>query len=279
MRIRAVAVAVFCLIMPFPHSGQVEARSHELRRSDGAVVPARIYGSREGCPQTMIVSHGLGGSEAALEGFATALAGQGWLVFVLGHRESGRTVFREALFSGAMRERLSAAAVDPQLYRARFADLEAAFDYATARCRPPVLALAGHSMGAATVMLEAGAVGRMGRFGGDRFDVYVAISPQGIGHMWDAGAWRAVRKPVLMVTGTNDSGVDGDYETRLSAFEGLPPGRKRLAIIPGARHIALGRDGRLGRLIAALSVEFIDALSGPGRPSLSRVTRVEVRDR
>lgn len=256
----------------------------QLQRADGTVVPARHTGPQSGCPKTLIVSHGLGGSESGLEGFARAMAESGWRVISLGHRESGRSVFRVALFSGAMRDTLSAAAADPRLYEARFADLQAGLQVATRRCRPTPLVFAGHSMGAATVMFEAGAVGRIGRFGGDRFDMYVAISPQGVGALWDVGAWRGVRKPVLMITGTKDSGIDGGYETRLSAFEGLPPGGKRLAIIPGAQHIALGRDARLGGIIAALTIEFIDGLGranvGGGKTLLpSRITEVEVRDR
>jgi pimeloyl-ACP methyl ester carboxylesterase len=119
-------------------------------------------------------------------------------------------------------------------------------------------------MGAATTMLEAGAVARFGRYGSDRFDAYAALSPQGVGIFWTETSWRAVRKPVLMVTGTRDSGPDGDYTTRLEAFRRLPAGPShRLAIFEGANHFQLsGRSSTLGDQLAELIDDFV-----AGRPS------------
>lgn len=229
-----------------------------LARGDGGSTPLRLYGPQAGCPDTLIFSHGLGGSQDGAAGLANAMAEAGWRVMVMGHVESGRPLLRDAILSGDMRTRLIATAADPARHRARFADLEATLREATRDCRPRRLLLAGHSMGAITTMLEAGAVARFGRLGADRFDAYVAVSPQGVGAFWAEGAWRDVRKPVLMVTGTRDQGADGDYTTRFSAFEGLPPGRHRLAVIDGATHLELsaGQD-RLGRAIARLIEDFL----------------------
>jgi alpha-beta hydrolase superfamily lysophospholipase len=234
-------------------------------RSDGAATPFTAYGPAS-CTRTMIVSHGLGGTAGGNAGFASAMASRGWRVYVMGHAESGPSLIRQAIASGQVRERLTGFASDPARHRARMADLAAVLQIATAGCRPPRLVLAGHSMGATTTMLEAGAVSRAGRFGADRFDAYVALSPQGIGYMWDAGAWQGVRKPVLMITGTADRSPDGGYESRLTAFEGLPPGRKRLAILPGANHFALaGNDSRIGGAMAEIAADFLDGR--PPRPA------------
>jgi pimeloyl-ACP methyl ester carboxylesterase len=120
-------------------------------------------------------------------------------------------------------------------------------------------------MGAATTMLEAGAVARFGRFGRDRFDAYVALSPQGVGVFWTETSWQAVRKPVLMITGTLDRGPDGDYTTRLEAFRRLPAGpAHRLAVFEGVNHLQLsGRSTTLGGQLAELIDDFL-----AGRPSV-----------
>jgi pimeloyl-ACP methyl ester carboxylesterase len=119
-------------------------------------------------------------------------------------------------------------------------------------------------MGAATTMLEAGAEARFGRFGHDRFDAYVALSPQGVGIFWTETSWQAVRKPVLMITGTRDRGADGDYTTRLEAFRRLPAGAAhRLAIFEDVNHLQLsGRSAALGDQLAKLIDDFV-----AGRPS------------
>ncbi len=220
------------------------AQTTTLPRADGASTPIKRYGPADGCGPLMIISHGLGGSENGNAGLASTMAAEGWRVIVMGHRESGRAVLREALLSLSPRQNLIVASTTPDYHRARFLDLDATIAEATRPCRPSRFVLVGHSMGAMTTMLEAGAVAKYGRFGSDRFDAYVAISPQGIGYTYEAGAWARVRKPVLMITGTRDQGSEGGYETRLSAFEGLPAGSKRFAIIPGAGHLALSGDGR-----------------------------------
>jgi dienelactone hydrolase len=267
---RSIAVVLSVVTLA---CGIDRADAQNLKRADGAQIPVRVYGPAGGCPPTIIFSHGLGGSQDAAAGLGRTFAQSGWRVMVLGHAESGRHILRRAFMSGDLRNRLTAAATDPQLHRARFADLEAAFAEATRECRPSRLLLAGHSMGATTTMLEAGAVARFGRFGKNRFDAYVAVSPQGVGAFFAEGAWSAVNKPVLMITGTNDKGADGDYTTRLPAFQGLRAGPHRLAVIEGANHLELaGTSERFGRLIATLIDDFV-----AGRPSRIQGVRVDAR--
>jgi len=229
-----------------------------LPRRDGASVPVRLYGdwSEAACPSTVLVSHGLGGSEDRLRYLGEGLAASGYRIAVMGHQESGRRALVEVM---ATRDREPLIA-DPRKFEGRAQDLDAVLAAATRNCRPPLLVLAGHSMGAATVLFEAGAVGKVARPGADRFDAYVAISPQGVGWMFEPGAWTKVARPVLMVTGTRDSGYDGDYETRLAAFEGLPPGDKRLAVISEATHLNLGGNG--GRAIQSAVLEIVEEFLG-----------------
>jgi pimeloyl-ACP methyl ester carboxylesterase len=257
------------------------ATAETLPRSDGGQTPIRRHGPQGGCGPTMIFSHGFGGDETGGAELASAMAAQGWRVIAMGHRESGRRQLRQAIFGGGPpREGIAAGARDPEAHRLRFLDLDAALAEARRRCRPSRLVLAGHSMGAMTTMLEAGATASFGRYGANRFDAYVAISPQGVGSGFTAGSWAGVTKPVLMITGTRDQALEGGPETRLSAFAGLPPGRKRLAVIPGAGHLMLAATGKNGvsRAVSALTLEFLaDIEAGGLRPS--RVPGVDVRDK
>lgn len=252
-----------------------------LPRADGAATPVKRYGPQTGCGPAMIISHGFGGNENGNSGLASAMAAQGWRVIVMGHRESGKEAFRAAIFSGSPKQGILEATTTPTKHRARFLDLDAAIGEMTRNCRPAKFVLAGHSMGAMTTMLEAGSVGRFGRFGSNRFDAYVAISPQGIGYTYAAGAWSGVSKPVLMITGTRDQASDGGYETRLSAFDGLPPGSKRLAIIQGAGHLALAANGNsdITKAVSALTFEFLNAVSKGRTLPPSTLRGIDIRDK
>jgi pimeloyl-ACP methyl ester carboxylesterase len=250
-----------------------------LRRADGGTTQVKLYGPQTGCVKTMIVSHGLGGSSEGLSRLASAMAAEGWRVIVMNHKESGRGELRDALFSGDLRASLKDKASDPARHQARRLDLDATHEFARRNCRPPQFVLAGHSMGAMTTMIEAGARPRSGQTGANRFDAYIALSPQGIGYMFAEGAWRSISKPVLMITGTRDGGPDGDWRTRLTAFEGLPAGLKRLVVIPGASHADVGANTeRHGATIAALTREFL-AGAASGRLDPSMVAGVEIRDK
>jgi pimeloyl-ACP methyl ester carboxylesterase len=250
-----------------------------VHRADGAETRLRIYGAGDGCARTALLSHGYGGGIDRTSVMAGGLAARGWRVIAVNHAESGGAErLRQAFRSGDLRGTLMRVASDAPSHRARIADIDAALSVALGVCRPRQLILIGHSMGAATAMIEAGATARNGVRGRDRFDAYVALSPQGVGYMFGEGAWRSVTKPVLMITGTADSGADGGWDTRLSAFEGLPPGRKRFAVLPGATHFQLSGTGQAGTIIAALVDEFAASVRVAGFAP-SRISGVDVRDR
>jgi alpha-beta hydrolase superfamily lysophospholipase len=251
--------------------GAVPAWADLYRRADGADIEAKVL-DRPGCAPLAIISHGLGGSLSGNAQLATALNQAGFRVVVPSHRESGRDLLRRTLVDG--RDAIARAAADPKLLQFRIEDISAILDAESRRCSIPFKVLAGHSMGSRTVHIEAGARNSAGIRGRDRFDAYISISPLGEGGtgMFPRGAYAAISKPTLMITGTEDRSVDGGYETRLSAFEGLPEGRKRLAIIEGARHVALGGWGQaqVGTLVGVIAVEFLQQLrpgpwARPGR--------------
>lgn len=108
---------------------------------------------------------------------------------------------------------------------------------------PLPAAIAGHSFGAYTAQLLAGAEidlpdGTIGRFRDDRFDAAILLSAQGRDQQGlREGSWDAMRGPVLTVTGTLDRGANGgDWHWKSEPFDLAPPGDKYLAVLDNADH-------------------------------------------
>lgn len=214
------------------------------------------------CKGKAILSHGAGGSENGLAYMARFLQQQGWLVLVPGHAESGRAALREHMPGPDIRTGLAGLITDAAAYRARFADIAAAKAWADSHCRHPFTALIGHSMGAATVMLLAGARNRLGLDERIGFNAYVAMSPQGIGSIFPVNAWQDIRMPVYALTGTEDRELGAPWTSRLQAYRSMPPGCKWQGIVDGADHRAFGRGGteQQAVLITGSVLAFLDAV-------------------
>jgi predicted dienelactone hydrolase len=226
-----------------------------LPRSDGKQTPVRLYGNWKKCLPTMILSHGMGGDNSGLAYLANAGVTNGYRVAVMSHTETGKSALRSILFT--RKSRKEQALLNPVFWQGRFDDIQATLNYATKNCRPPQLVLGGHSMGSATTMLEAGAKGAVNFGGKNRFDAYVALSPQGISWMFkDEKAWQAITKPVIYVTGTKDSMFNDDYTNRIKAFDYLPKGYKRLVVIKDADHMDFGGrgDNKPAQMITAMAI-------------------------
>jgi len=237
--------------------------SLQLARADGATVAARAYRPAAACAGVAIVSHGAGGSASGYRYLADTLRRDGWLAVVPGHDESGFAAVSRRVVGKGIRGGLVDIVTDPAAYRARFADIAAALAWAAPLCESHRSVLVGHSMGAATAMLEAGAANRLGLGGADRFDAYVAISPQGPGSIFPPGAWHAIAKPVLFVTGTRDGALEGDWTSRRLPFDDSAPGCKWLAVIDDATHLqfaGLGASAQTERLTEVVVGAFVDGV-------------------
>lgn len=109
--------------------------------------------------------------------------------------------------------------------------------------RPLPGAIAGHSFGAYTAQLLAGAEidlpdGDAGRFRDRRFGAAIVLSGQGRDQQGlRDGSWDRMDGPVLTVTGTLDRGAKGgDWRWKSEPFELAPPGDKYLAVLDGGDH-------------------------------------------
>jgi predicted dienelactone hydrolase len=236
-----------------------------LVRADGAQVPVRVYGvAAASCKGVAVISPGAGGTEQGLAYIAKALSGDGWLSVVAGHKESGPSVLRADMQGADLKAALLKMTTDRSAYEARWMDIAAALDWARPRCDRHFAALVGHSMGAATVMLEAGAGNKLNLAGKDRFDAYVALSPQGPGSIFPEDAWSKITKPVLMLTGTGDKALEGAWTTRTVPYDVMPAGCKWLGVIDGATHMNFAGSGfshKTEKLTIHAAQTFLDALA------------------
>lgn len=270
---RPCSLALLSALVVAVHGAARAETAGTYIRADGTRIEARVLDA-PGCAPLAIISHGFGGNSKGNPQLAEALNRAGYRVVLPSHPESGPRALLGALGPGRPRERILDLAADPVLLGARGADVTAILAAETRRCAVPFKVLGGHSMGARTTLLEAGAGNRNGMKGADRFDAYLAISPAGENsRLFPKGAMATIRKPVFMITGTRDDGEGVGYALRLTAFDGLPPGRKRLAVIDEANHFDLGgrRNPPTGRLIGAMAVEFLAMVrSGRKTPATPR---------
>ena len=230
----------------------------KVSRGDGQQTTLMLYGdwNSKNCADVILLSHGLGGTEKGLSYLASAFADKGYRTAVMGHTVfNERKELRKLIFGDR-----AAVIVDQKKFHHRFMDVDAALDFVNQKCAPEHIFLGGHSLGAATTIIESGAIPELEQRGQDRFDAYIALSFQGEGPLFKKGAWKNIDKPVLMITGTKDKTINGDYTKRLNAFDGLPNGQKRMVIIDGANHANLGgrKTSNYTQIVVAVVEEFLN---------------------
>lgn len=260
-------LAIFVLV-----SASLWAQTHRnVPRSDGHSTPLLIYaasGSTTACAPLALISHGAGGSENGYKYLAQALSRDGYTVAVMGHRESGLDALSHDMRQSGFRQGLVQLISNPQAEQARLLDIGAALQWTDSQCKAPFRVLLGHSMGAITVMLEAGAKNKIGitypPAGQDRFDAYVALSPEGPDPVFSRDAWSGIHKPLLAMTGTRDGGLAGGVEWRTMAWNNLPGTNincQWLGVITDATHMNFAGNGqgaaRVGPIVVSTVGKFL----------------------
>lgn len=242
--------AVLAAVLPMPPAGQYEV--HYMQWDDPArqrTVPAKVYlpASATGPVPLVVFSHGIGGSREGYTYLGKYWAANGYASLHLQHTGSDRN-----LWAGnplALVARLQGAAQEAEaMNRAR--DVSFALDQVLAgelavRLDPQRIAAAGHSYGANTTLLAAGAqVMREGRamdFADARIRAAVIISaPPFYGEADPQAILSHVRVPTLHITSTaDDIRIPGYYsgvDDRTAVYASTGGARKALAVFKDGSH-------------------------------------------
>lgn len=228
-------------------------------------VPVRLYLPRSATAQQpaplLVFSHGIGGSRRGYTYLAQHWASSGWASLHVQHVGSDRTLWSGGVWT--MVGRLHAAAQDAEAI-ARARDLRFALDELLhgelgARVDGQRVVAAGHSYGANTSLLAAGA--RVWRDGGPmdlrdpRVKAAILISaPPFYGEGDPRTILGPVEIPTLHITATEDviriPGYYSGLEDRLSVFDAIGSPQKWLAVFEGGSHsMFTDRAGTGGALL------------------------------
>lgn len=258
----------------------VERETLTLDRPDGKTFKVKTYSPKKYPLGLVVISPGAGGSENGLGYLAEYFSRHGWLVCVMEHLESNLAALKMHIREEeGLKKGLVEMVTDPSAYQGRMMEIQQVLTWAIGSTEGPKI-LAGHSMGAATVMMEAGATNKLDCHGADRFDAYIALSPQGPGMIFQEGAWEHLRKPMLLITGTKDQGIEGNLEWRLKTFENMTPGtQKLLGVIDGANHMNLcgrGFSGGTQECVFELVDLFLQKIMGKAEVKIRLSKKIDL---
>lgn len=260
--------------------------------------------SGDGPFPVVLFSHGLFGSGDNYQPLAKHWASHGYAVIQPTHEDSLKENLRATLD-----ERTSE-------WRSRAEDmlfLLDQFDTIATKTNVPAavfdrerICVAGHSFGAHTSTLLAGAsartgIGRREKLTDPRIDCAIWLSPQGTSFLLDASAYAAITMPLLAITGSEDTSpiqatlkatdrrkgydlVAGDMNTWLVWVEGLYHGMGGIAANSGGQDARYQGSGGPNpthvRIVLSATTAFLDAqlressdakvwLTGPGLAAMS----------
>lgn len=257
-------------------TGAKELTLHDAKRD--VDVPVRVRYPRDvKSPVPLIIfSHGMGGSNNAFSSLTDHWASYGYVVILPTHADS--LLRQKPEDRGELLH-------DPKAYRfrvdpaGRVADVRTILDSLdeiesqVAALHLPDghgvidrdhVAMSGHSAGALTTQMEIGVrirtvdTPRLHDAGDARFDCAIVISGQGLTtRMLDRTSWSEVKKPMLVITGSNDTTPASDEtpESRRHPYEYASPGDKFLLFIEGATHSSYQGNDRQSRAARRLLKE------------------------
>lgn len=251
--------------------------------SRSRTVPLRIYLPAAKPPAAVVLfSHGLGGSRKGSSFLGKHWAARGYLAVFLQHPGSDASVWRGV----AREQRIKALqkAANPQAFMQRMFDVTAVLDQLSVWNEAPGdllsgridlnrVGMSGHSFGAVTTQAVSGQATANGSqaFLEKRIDAAIIMSPSTPRRGTAEIAFRNVRLPWLLMTGTRDTAPIGnqDVASRLAVYPALPAGAKYELVLDGAEHSVFTERPLPGEInarnpahhpaILALSTAFWDA--------------------
>ena len=267
---------------PLPPSSSLTA---ELMLHDGGRnrdIPVKVYypGHVVSGTPVVIFSHGYGGSDQGYEYLGRGWADAGYVVILPTHAGSDTAAIRPMGMSGV--EDPAKAFVlqqqragDVHFLVAQLKSIERQVPAIRGKIDRKKIGVAGHSMGAGTALLIAGAAlaapsGPPQLFRDDHVRAAVALSPPGPGRSaFSDNSWDGIGVPVMTMSGTRDRGMGGEPpEWRTQPFKHMPGGGKYQVLVEGAEHLTFSLGGpRFRPCILLETTAFWDTyLKGHARP-------------
>jgi predicted dienelactone hydrolase len=248
-------------------------------------LPLRVYLPAETTPAPVILfSHGLGGSRTMNRYLPDHWSARGYAVVMLQHPGSDDSVWKDLPLRQRMTALQQAASADN--FQARVQDVRRVLDQLetwhadqehalNGRLNLKLVGMSGHSFGAVTTQAISGqAFFGQTRLTDPRIRAAVAMSPSPPRAGSLQAAFRSVKIPWLLLTGTQDDSPIGDTTPadRLKVFPELPAGQKYELVLKDAEHFAFSESAIAGksmarnpnhhRAILAVSTAFWDSTLG-----------------
>ncbi len=222
-----------------------------LPRANDRTLEMRVTYPRElGSYPVIVFSHGLRGSMDSYDPVIKTWVSHGYVCVQPNHADSF------SYFKGNPRDafQINSSSVGNWKQRPQeismiidqMSEIERQIPGLAVRVQAGVIGVGGHSFGAHTSSLIAGARPATGEsFKEKRVKAVLLISPQGQGNGFRADAWTDMTGPVMDITGSEDvSIVPTTPQLRRQPFELSPTGNKYLLWIEGAHHGMGGITGR-----------------------------------
>jgi predicted dienelactone hydrolase len=285
---------------PFAVDTVASVTIHDARRGKDLEALVRLP-KGDGKFPLVVFSHGFGANKDAFAPVSECWASHGFVVVHPQHADAGKAANllrgdrgsdqdrRARLREMLMKERTSNGGFNsPSAAANRVADVVTILDnFDQLEKAVPALAgkidcerigMAGHSFGAATSLLIAGATtsatGTKKSYADPRIRCVLAFSPSGAGEYgFTDASFGHLKLPMLCITGTRDIRPGHPIEWRREAHDKSPPGRKYLLILDGASHVSFGGGppglaSRLGggstadysKAVKAVSSDFLRAM-------------------
>lgn len=275
----AALLAPVCADSPLP-AARLNAQTDEQAQAFEALeldlhdaarardVPLRLYWPRglaaDAKVPLVLFSHGMGGSRRGYSYLGQYWASQGWASLHVQHVGSDRQIWLGNPLG--LVSRLQDAAQEREA-EARALDMRYALDQLLAgergaRIDTGRIVAAGHSYGANTTLLLAGARVARGGQGGSTVDLHdarikaaiVISAPPFHGHGDAAAIVQSVRIPTLHITATEDiiriPGYYSEAKDRIALFDATGSATKELVVFDGGSHsIFTDRAGTGGALL------------------------------
>jgi serine/threonine protein kinase/dienelactone hydrolase len=269
--------------LPPSTSLTAELNLHDSSRNRD--IPVKIYypGHISGSLPVIIFSHGYGGSDQGYEYLGRGWADAAYVVILPTHAGSDTAALRQMGMQGVEDpakafELQTQRTGDVRFLVSSLKNIEHQVPGIKGKVDRKKVGVSGHSMGAGTTLLIAGATAAppnaaQRAFRDDRVRAAIAMSPPGPGRSsFSDGSWDRIAIPTMTMSGTRDRGASGEPpEWRTQPFKHMPSGNKYQVLVEGAEHTSFVMGQRFHACILKETIQFWDKYLRGGSGSFQSV--------